>query len=167
MMKNLTHKILLVEDDEGDVELALKALSDYQELGRITVKRNGEEALRYLRALSRGAELSDDNPGVILLDLKMPKVGGVDVLKEIRSDPLLHLIPVVVFTSSAERNDIYQCYESGANAYVVKPLDFASFIKTLQAVARFWLDINQEPNGQVGRMTKYDREVATRKTVTA
>ncbi|MFZ4774269.1 MAG: response regulator [Terrimicrobiaceae bacterium] len=166
-MKNLTHRILLVEDDESDVELTLKALSDYKDLGRITVAKNGEEAIRYLRSLATAEEISDSNPGVILLDLKMPKVGGIDVLKEIRSDPLLHLVPVVIFTSSAERNDIYQCYENGANAYVVKPLDFASFIKTLQAVAKFWLEINQEPNSQVGRMTKYDREIAGRKTVAA
>ncbi len=162
-MKKPTHNILLVEDDEGDIELVLKALSEYQESGRIVVKKNGEDALRYLRNLAAGDCISTGNPCVVLLDLKMPKVGGLDVLKEIRADPLLHLVPVVVFTSSAERNDIYQCYEEGANAYVVKPLDFTNFIKTLQAVARFWLEINQEPNGQVGRMTKYDRAVAARK----
>ena len=146
-------EILLVEDDPHDVELTLTALTENQLTNEIVVVRDGAEALDYL--LQRGAYASREagNPAVILLDLKLPKVDGLEVLKRVKSDPDLKTIPVVMLTSSREERDLAESYDSGSNAYVVKPVGFGEFVEAVRELGLFWAVINQPPPGSSGGPT--------------
>ena len=140
-------KILLVEDDENDVELTLTALERFNLRNEVVVVNNGEEALDYLRRSGIFKLRAEGNPVVILLDLKMPKVSGLDVLRQIRSDTELKTIPVVVVTSSREEPDVKQAYALGVNAYVVKPMKFKDFVDAVKQVGAFWAVLNEPPPG--------------------
>ena len=138
-------KILLVEDDPNDVELTLMALAESHLANGVAVVRDGEEALDYL--YHRGTYESREvrKPPVVLLDLKLPKVDGLEVLKQIKTDPDLKTIPVVMLTSSREEQDLLRSYDLGTNAYVVKPVGFQDFIEAVTKVGLFWGVVNQPP----------------------
>jgi len=140
-------RILLVEDDPKDIELTIDALSEYNLANDILVVRDGSEALDYLYRRGAFAQEPAGNPVVILLDLKMPKMDGVQVLKQIKSDISLQVIPIVVLTSSNEARDLEACYQLGANAYVVKPVKFTDFVEAVKGVGVFWALINEPPPG--------------------
>ena len=142
-------RILMVEDDPKDVELSMTALEDYNLANEIVIARDGEEALDYLFCRGKFQDRSSDNPAVILLDLKLPKVDGLEVLREIKSDAKLRMIPVVVLTSSKEEKDMVTSYKLGVNAYVVKPVDFHEFVNAIKELGVFWAIINQPPPGSV------------------
>ena len=138
--------ILLVEDDPRDAELVLKALATATPRPVVVHLQDGADALDFL--YRRGAYVGNScRPAVMLLDLKMPRVDGLEVLRQVKSDPDLKTIPVVVLTSSQEERDVLETYSLGANAYVVKPLRFRSFIDAIQAVGVFWAVLNQPPPG--------------------
>jgi CheY-like chemotaxis protein len=137
--------ILFVEDDENDRELTLAALGELRLSNPIMTARDGAEALDYLRCRGPYAGRDNGNPVLVLLDLKLPKVDGIEVLRAIRSDPLLRLIPVVMQTSSNEEQDLKACYELGVNAYVVKPVDFDKFFLAVKQLGLFWLLLNEAP----------------------
>lgn len=144
-------RILLVDDDNHDVELTLLALGEYRLANEVDVARDGEQALDYLHRRGAFAGRQSANPGVILLDLKMPKVDGLEVLKAIRADAELRLIPVVILTSSREERDLVEGYSLGVNAYVVKPVDFQQFMDAIKQIGAFWAVINEAPpNGLEG-----------------
>ena len=146
-MKKL-QKILLVEDNPQDVELTLAALEEYNIANEVMVVHDGEEALDYLYGRGRHQERADKkNPVLVLLDLKMPKVDGLQVLETIKGDPTLSSIPVVMLTSSREEPDLARAYHLGVNAYVVKPVDFQSFIDAVRHLGVFWAVINEPPPG--------------------
>ena len=138
-------RILLVEDDPRDVELTLTALEDYKLANEVVVCRDGQEALDYLYSRGKFSDRVNENPAVILLDLKLPKVDGLEVLEQIKSDERLRLIPVVMLTSSHEEKDMMQSYKLGVNAYVVKPVDFHEFVNAVKELGVFWAVINQPP----------------------
>jgi CheY-like chemotaxis protein len=138
-------RILLAEDDPKDIELTLAALAEHNLANEVTVARDGVEALDYLYRRGSFTQRPPGNPVVILLDLKMPRMDGVQVLKTIRTDDKLRLIPVVVLTSSRESPDLEQCYRLGVNAYVVKPVRFAEFVESVRRTGVFWALINQTP----------------------
>ena len=138
-------RILLVEDDRQDIELTLEALSSHNLVNEVVVVEDGVEAMDYLRLQGLYALRSPGNPAVILLDLKLPKLDGLEVLQAIRSDEGLRLIPVVMLTSSAEERDLVQSYRLGANGYVVKPLDFKEFVTVVASLGVFWAAINRPP----------------------
>lgn len=142
-------RILLVEDDPRDVELTLTALEDHKLANEVVVARDGQQALDYLRCQGEYSTRTRENPAVLLLDLKLPKVDGLEVLKEIRSDERLKLIPVVVLTSSQEEKDMVRSYTLGVNAYVVKPVDFHEFINAVKELGVFWALINEPPPGSM------------------
>jgi CheY-like chemotaxis protein len=142
-------RILLVEDDPRDVELTLTALEDHKLANEVTVARDGQEALDYLYRRGQFASRPNENPAVMLLDLKLPKVDGLEVLKKIKSDEHLKTIPVVVLTSSHEEQDMMRSYKLGVNAYVVKPVDFHEFIGAVKELGMFWAIINQPPPGSI------------------
>jgi DNA-binding response OmpR family regulator len=144
-------RILLVEDDPKDVELTLEALGDYNLANEVIVTRDGEQALDYLYCRGKFAARAKGNPAVLLLDLKLPKVDGLEVLKQVRSDAKLKLIPVVVLTSSREERDMMGSYQLGVNAYVVKPVDFHEFVNAVKELGIFWAVINEPPLGSVGK----------------
>jgi len=136
--------ILLVEDNADDEELTLRALAKSNILNPVSVVRDGVEALDYLFA--RGAHVSRDareQPQVVLLDLKLPKLDGLEVLKAIRNDPRTKRVPVVILTSSAEEQDIVSGYELGANSYIRKPVDFTQFVEAVRQLGLYWLVLNQ------------------------
>ncbi len=147
-MSNLG-RILLVEDDPNDVELSLTALEEYNLANEVVVTRDGAEALDYLYCRGDYAARSNENPAVLLLDLKLPKVDGLEVLQQIRSDEKLKMIPVVVLTSSNEEKDMVASYKLGVNAYVVKPVDFHEFVNAVKELGVFWAVINEPPPGSV------------------
>ena len=134
-------EILLVEDNPNDVELALHALKKNNLTNRIEVVRDGEEALDFIF----GNGIDSNHPKVILLDLKLPKVDGLEVLKRLKSDPQTRSIPVVMLTSSAEERDIVKSYQLGVNNYIVKPLDFEQFTEAVRHLGLYWLLMNQPP----------------------
>jgi CheY-like chemotaxis protein len=138
-------RILLAEDDENDVEMTIAALDQHNLANRVDVARDGEEALDYLYRRGKFADREKGNPVVILLDLKMPKVDGLEVLKQIKSDHQLKMIPVVVLTSSREELDIMKSYELGVNAYVAKPVDFEQFLDSIKKLGLFWAVLNETP----------------------
>ncbi|WNZ23441.1 response regulator [Leptolyngbya sp. NK1-12] len=138
-------RILLVEDSAYDVELILTALSENALANEVVVVRDGEEALDYLYRRGVFRLRLEGNPIVILLDLKLPKIDGIEVLSALKADPMLRLIPVVVLTSSQEEPDLLHCYELGTNAYVVKPIDFHEFVEVIKQVGLFWAVVNQPP----------------------
>jgi CheY-like chemotaxis protein len=135
--------ILLVEDSAKDIELTLAALEDSHLANRVVVLRDGSEALDYLSAHSPGSD--DAFPAVMLLDIKMPKLSGIDVLRAIKSNPTLKYVPVVMLTSSREGPDLNECYELGANGYVVKPVDFSEFFEAIKALGKYWAVVNEPP----------------------
>jgi CheY-like chemotaxis protein len=139
----------LVEDDPKDVELTLTALEEYHLANEVVVAGDGEEALDYLYRRGSFATRSNDNPAVLLLDLKLPKVDGLEVLQQIKSDENLKIIPVVVLTSSHEEKDMVASYRLGVNAYVVKPVDFHEFVNAIRELGVFWAIINQPPPGSI------------------
>jgi len=138
-------RILLVEDDPMDVELTLTALEEYQVSNGIDVARDGEEALDYLYCRGSFQTRADRHPALVVLDLKLPKVSGLDVLRQIRADEKLKLIPVVILTSSREEQDLIASYQLGVNAYVVKPVDFHQFIDAVKTLGIFWVALNESP----------------------
>lgn len=140
-------RILIVEDDPRDVELTLTALGEYNLANEVVVTRDGKDALDYLYCREQFATRSNDNPAVMLLDLKLPKIDGLEVLQAIRSDERLKLIPVVVLTSSREERDMVRSYQLGVNAYVVKPVDFHDFVNAVKELGIFWAVINEPPPG--------------------
>jgi CheY-like chemotaxis protein len=144
-------RILLVEDDPKDIELTLEALGEYNLANEVVVARDGEEAFNYLYCRGSFAARSRENPAVILLDLKLPKVDGLEVLEQIKGDDKLKVIPVVVLTSSREERDMVASYELGVNAYVVKPVDFHEFVNAIKELGIFWAIINEPPPGSVKR----------------
>jgi len=140
-------RILLVEDDQRDVELTMTALGEYNLANEIVVTRDGQQALDYLYCRGEFGARSYDNPAVLLLDLKLPKVNGLEVLQQIKSDERLKMIPVVVLTSSREEKDMMRSYKLGVNAYVVKPVDFHEFVNAVKELGIFWAVINEPPPG--------------------
>ena len=142
-------RIFIVEDDPKDVELTLTALEEYNLANEVVVTRDGEEALDYLYCRGNFKMRTSDNPAVLLLDLKLPKVDGLEVLQQIKSDEKLRLIPVVVLTSSREEKDLVASYKLGVNGYVVKPVDFHEFVNAIKELGVFWAVINEPPPGSV------------------
>jgi CheY-like chemotaxis protein len=142
-------RILVVEDDPNDVELTLTALADYNLANEVVVARDGQEALDYLYCRGQFSGRSTENPAVMLLDLKLPKIGGLEVLQQIRAEDRLKLIPVVVLTSSNEEKDVMRSYSLGVNAYVVKPVDFHEFVNAVKELGVFWAVVNEPPPGSV------------------
>jgi CheY-like chemotaxis protein len=141
--------ILLADDDPLGVELMLGALADFHLGNEIQVVRDGEEALDYLYRRGAFAARAPGNPALFLLDLKMPKMDGLEVLRQIRGEATLRLIPVVILTSSREEQDIAASYALGANSYVVKPLDFVEFMEAIKQLGIFWTVLNKPPSGSV------------------
>src|SRR6185295_3410317 len=131
-------RILLAEDDPKDVELTLMALGEYKLANEVDVVRDGDEALDYLYRRGAFKLRGSSNPGVVLLDLKMPRIDGLEVLREMRGDTNLKMIPVVMLTSSREERDIVESYKLGVNAYVVKPVDFHQFVEAIKQIGVFW-----------------------------
>jgi CheY-like chemotaxis protein len=142
-------RILIVEDDPNDVELTLTALADYNLANEVVVTRDGQQALDYLYCRGEFDTRSTGNPAVMLLDLKLPKVSGLEVLQQIKSDEALKMIPVVVLTSSNEEKDMMRSYRLGVNGYVVKPVDFHEFVNAVKELGIFWAVINEPPPGSV------------------
>ena len=137
--------ILLAEDDPNDVELTLAALAELNLAEKVEVVRDGAEALDYLYRRGKFATRGDENPVVVLLDLKMPKVDGLEVLQKIKTDEKLKTVPIVALTSSRESPDVLRCYDYGVNAFVVKPVDYSDFVNTVKQLGAFWAKINQPP----------------------
>jgi CheY-like chemotaxis protein len=142
-------RILLVEDDPRDVELTLTALADYNLANEVAIARDGQQALDYLYCKGEFSNRPNENPAVLLLDLKLPKIDGLEVLKQVKGDDRLKKIPVVVLTSSREEVDMMRSYELGVNAYVVKPVDFHEFVNAVKELGVFWAVINEPPPGSV------------------
>jgi len=144
-------RILLVEDDPKDTELTMTALEEYNLSNEVVVATDGEEALDYLYYRGKFQRRSGENPAVMLLDLKLPKVDGLEVLQRVKADDNLKMIPVVVLTSSREERDMLSSYKLGVNAYVVKPVDFHEFVNAIKELGIFWAIINEPPPGSVGK----------------
>ena len=142
-------RILIVEDDPNDVELTLTALADYNLANEVVVTRDGQQALDFLYCRGEFSTRAPGNPAVMLLDLKLPRIGGLEVLQQVKSDENLKTIPVVVLTSSNEEKDMMRSYRLGVNAYVVKPVDFHEFVNAVKELGVFWAVINQPPPGSV------------------
>ena len=140
-------RILLVEDSPRDAELALDALASNHLANEVVHVRDGAEALDYLHRRGQFADRSNSQPAVVVLDLKMPKVDGLEVLRQIKRDPALKMIPVVMMTSSREEQDLLNSYQLGVNAYVVKPVQFHAFVDAVKHVGAFWAVTNEPPPG--------------------
>ena len=150
-MTTAPKRILLVEDNQKDIDLAFAALAENALADEVVVVRDGEQAIDYLYQRGNFRSRASGNPAVILLDLKLPKVNGLDVLSQIKSDPQLKVIPVVMLTSSREEADLANSYQRGVNAYVVKPVTFSRFVDALRDLGVFWAEINEPPPGSIGR----------------
>lgn len=150
-MSNDLKRVLLAEDSPSDVELTLEALAEHRLANEVVVARDGAEAWDYLKREGRFAGRPAGNPAVVLLDLKMPKMDGLEVLRAMRADPALRSIPVVMLTSSCEERDVVESYALGVNAYVVKPVAFADFIDAVRQLGLFWAVLNHAPPGSVER----------------
>jgi CheY-like chemotaxis protein len=137
--------ILLVEDDPRDVDLTLAALEQHNLANKVLVVSDGEEALDYLYRRGKFNTRPAGNPVVVLLDLKMPKINGLEVLKIIKADEQLKMIPIVMLTSSRETPDLVECYKHGVNSYVVKPVDFSEFMNAVKQLGVFWAAVNEPP----------------------
>jgi CheY-like chemotaxis protein len=146
---NLLKPILIVEDSSKDLELTIIALQRSRLANEFITLRDGAEALDYLRCEGEFAQQEKSHPAVILLDLKLPKVDGLEVLQAIKSDPDLKQIPVVMLTSSREEKDLVQSYKLGVNAYVVKPVIFDDFLEAVQGISGFWVVLNELPPNSV------------------
>ncbi|WP_416666889.1 response regulator [Egbenema bharatensis] len=142
-------RVLLVEDNANDIELILTALDQNRLANEVVVVRDGEEALDYLFRRGLYRLRMEGNPIAVLLDLKLPKVDGLEVLGQIKADPKLRMIPVVILTSSCEEQDLLHSYGLGSNAYVVKPVDFHEFVNAIRELGLFWAVINQPPPGSL------------------
>jgi CheY-like chemotaxis protein len=146
---DLFGRILMVEDDPRDRELTMTALEEYNLSNEVVIAVDGEEALDYLYHRGKFTGRVNGNPAVLLLDLKLPKVDGLEVLQQIKSDEKLRMIPVVVLTSSREERDMVASYKLGVNAYVVKPVDFHEFVNAIKELGVFWAIINEPPPGSI------------------
>ena len=144
-------RVLLAEDNSKDVELTLGALSEHHLANEVVVTRDGAEAWDYLKREGAFAKRPEGNPAVVLLDLKMPKMDGLEVLRRLRADDALRAIPVVMLTSSNEERDVVESYKLGVNAYVVKPVAFEDFITAVKNLGLFWAVLNQPPPGSIRR----------------
>ncbi len=140
-------RILLVEDNPYDVELTLEALAEYNVANEVITVGDGAQALDYLYRRGDHTNRPEGNPAVILLDLKLPRVDGIEVLRTIKGDTNLKIIPVVILTSSREERDVVESYKLGVNAYVVKPIDFQEFARAIKGLGAFWAIINEPPPG--------------------
>lgn len=145
-------RILLAEDNENDVELTLSALAQHRLANEVVVARDGAEALDYMCRRGQFENRPGGNPAVVLLDLKMPKVDGLEVLRSMRGDKGLRSIPVVILTSSREERDIVESYQLGVNAYVVKPVAFQEFVDAVKNLGLFWAVLNEPPPGSVRKI---------------
>lgn len=148
-MTSMLKPILLVEDNPHDLELTLIALSKSQLANQVVICRDGAEALDYLLQRGDYASRTVGNPAVVLLDLKLPKVDGLEVLKTVRATQALRSMPVVMLTSSKEEQDLVRSYELGVNAYVVKPVDFTEFVRAIADLGIFWAVLNEPPPGSL------------------
>jgi len=137
--------ILLAEDNPKDIELTMTALTDHNLINHVTVVRDGVEAMEYLRSEGAFSGRPPGLPAVALLDIQMPRMDGLEVLRAIRADPVLKMLPVVILTSSREEQDVMRSYELGINAYVVKPVKFSEFIDAVRQVGAFWAILNEPP----------------------
>lgn len=144
-------RILLAEDNMHDIELTLAALEEHHLANEVVVVRDGAEALDYLYGRGNFAGNSHPLPAVMFLDLKMPKVDGLEVLRQIKSDPERRMVPIVMLTSSREEQDLVKSYELGVNAYVVKPVDFQQFVESIKQLGLFWAIINETPPQPVSK----------------
>ena len=147
-------RILLAEDNPKDVELTLTALDEHNLANEVVVVNDGAEALDYLYRRGKYAMRADNDPAVVLLDLKMPKVDGLEVLRTIKKDDNLKTIPLVILTSSREEKDLVESYKLGVNAYVVKPVNFQQFIEAVKELGAFWAVVNEPPPGSVRKAKK-------------
>jgi CheY-like chemotaxis protein len=143
-MKTEIKRILIVDDSPKDVELTIAALTENNLANEVVVAEDGEEALDFLYKRGRFAN-EDGLPAVILMDIKMPKMNGIEALKHIRENPKFKLIPVIMVTSSREERDLVESYKLGANSYVVKPVDITQFINAIKVLGQYWAVINQPP----------------------
>ena len=148
--------ILLVEDDPRDLELTLVALERSQLANDVVIVRDGEAALEYLMRSGEYASRNEGNPAVVLLDLKLPKVNGLEVLQSVRSTEPLRSIPVVMLTSSHEESDVLRSYQLGVNAYVVKPVEFKQFVEAIADLGIFWAVLNEPPPGSLRTRRRHD-----------
>ncbi|MFL5344835.1 MAG: response regulator [Hyalangium sp.] len=146
---NELKRILLVEDSANDVALSLAALEEINLANEVVVVRDGQQALDFLRRQGAYLERTDGNPAVVLLDLKLPKVDGIEVLAQVKGDPELRKVPIVMLTSSREERDLTRSYGLGVNAYVVKPVAFPDFVSALKELGLFWAVVNQPPPGSI------------------
>jgi CheY-like chemotaxis protein len=142
-------RILLAEDNPHDVELTLSALDEYNLANEVVVVRDGVEAIDYLFQRGKFAGHPNGVPAVVLLDLKMPRMDGLEALRQIREDKRFKHVPVVMITSSREEQDLIRSYELGVNAYVVKPVDFQKFVECIKQLGFFWALINEPPPGRI------------------
>ncbi len=163
MMRQSLRRILLAEDDPNDVDLTLTALGERHLANGVDVVKNGAEALDYLFRRGAYADRPPGKPAVVLLDIKMPKVDGLEVLRQVRADPGLHSLPVVILTSSREEGDLVRSYELGVNAYVVKPVDFDAFVHAVSDLGMFWAVINEPPPEASPTTTEVPASQAVRK----
>jgi len=147
-------RILLAEDNPQDVELTLTALDEHNLANEVVVVNDGADALDYLYRRGKFAMRADNDPAVVLLDLKMPKVDGLEVLRTIKNDNKLKTIPLVILTSSREEKDLVESYKLGVNAYVVKPVNFQQFIEAVKELGAFWAVVNEPPPGSVRKAKK-------------
>jgi len=147
-------RILLAEDNPKDVELTLTALDEHNLANVVVVVNDGAEALDYLYRRGKFSMRADNDPAVVLLDLKMPKVDGLEVLRTIKNDSNLKTIPLVILTSSREEKDLVESYKLGVNAYVVKPVNFQQFIEAVKELGAFWAVVNEPPPGSVRKAKK-------------
>ncbi len=145
-------RVLLAEDSKKDVELTLNALAEHRLANEVVVARDGAEAWDYLKRKGAFADREPGNPAVVLLDLKMPKMDGLEVLRRMRADEQLRSVPVVMLTSSSEERDVVESYALGVNAYVVKPVAFEAFMAAVKNLGLFWAVLNQPPPGSVQRV---------------
>lgn len=151
-MKTHVKRILLAEDNLNDIELMLSALEECNLANQVIVVRDGAEALDYLYRRGSFSERDDEQPVVVFLDIKMPKIDGLEVLRTIKSDASMKFIPVVMITSSREQQDLLNGYKLGANAYVVKPIKFEDFVEAIKELGLFWAVINEIPNNFVNEI---------------
>ncbi|MEO7729792.1 MAG: response regulator [Kofleriaceae bacterium] len=150
-MTQPTRRILLVEDSENDVALTMAAFEEVNLANEVVHACDGQEALDYIYRTGKYATRPEGHPVVVLLDLKLPRVDGLQVLAKLKADPALRTIPVVMLTSSREESDLARSYGLGVNAYVVKPLEFVEFVSALKKLGLFWAVVNQPPVGSAGR----------------
>jgi CheY-like chemotaxis protein len=144
-------RILLAEDSDADLELTLAALAEHNLANEVVIVRDGAQAMEYLQRRGPYKDRGAGQPAVILLDLKMPRMDGLEVLRAVKDDPELRKLPVVMLTSSREEQDLVESYKLGANAYVVKPVDFTQFLEAVKQLGMFWAVVNEPPPGTLER----------------